>query len=164
MLVGSRRRLLRVCGDERALAALATFQADLIHILRTRLADRPVLSNWEALEAYLRAQQAHLSTESVRVLFLNTKNRLIGDEEHARGDIDHAQVSVRGILNRALELDAAALILSHNHPSGDASPSKADILLTHRLAKAGEAMGITLHDHVIVAASGTVSMRTRGLL
>ena len=107
---------------------------------------------------------AHQKTESFRILFLDTKNRLIADEEQQRGTVNHTPLYPREVMKRALELAASAVILVHNHPSGDPSPSKADIEMTREVRDVGEGLGIILHDHVIVARGGHSSFRSLGLL
>ena len=123
-----------------------------------------VLNSWDRLVAYLRTRMAHEKTECFRVLFLDTKNRLIEDEEQQRGTVNHTPVYPREVMRRALELTASAVIMVHNHPSGDPSPSKADIEMTRQVRDVGKSLGITLHDHVIVARGGHSSFRAMGLL
>jgi DNA repair protein RadC len=126
--------------------------------------DRPVISNWAALLNYVRMALRHEKAEQVRVLFLDRKNRLIADEVVGRGTVDHAPVYPREIARRALELAASSVILVHNHPSGDPTPSKADIDMTREIERALQALEIKLHDHLIVGASETVSMKAKGLI
>ena len=123
-----------------------------------------VLNSWDRLVSYLRTRMAHEKTECFRVLFLDTKNRLIEDEEQQRGTVNHTPVYPREVMRRALELTASAVIMVHNHPSGDPSPSKADIEMTRQVRDVGKSLGITLHDHVIVARGGHSSLRAMGLL
>lgn len=125
---------------------------------------RPILGSWNALLDYLRADMAALPVERVRVLFLNAKNMLIRDEAMSEGSISEAAVYVREVIRRAIDLHAASLILVHNHPSGDPSPSRQDIAITRDIAEAGKRLGITLHDHVIIGADGHSSLRALGLL
>ncbi len=132
--------------------------------LRSKVMRRPVVSSWEALLDYLRATLGHEQTERFRILFLDTRNALIADEEQARGTVDHVPVYPREIVRRAIELNAKALILVHNHPSGDTTPSDADIAMTRRIAAACEVFDLTLHDHVIVGRGATLSFRARGHL
>ena len=126
--------------------------------------NQPILGHWQALLDYLRADLAALTVERVRVLHLNSRNMLIRDELMAEGSIDQAVIHVREVIRRAMDLGSAALILVHNHPSGDPSPSRADIQLTRDIAEAGRKLGITVHDHIIIGANGHSSMRTSGLL
>jgi DNA repair protein RadC len=107
---------------------------------------------------------SHRETEHFRVLFLDRKNTLIADEEQARGTVDHVPVYPREVVKRALELNASALILVHNHPSGDPTPSQADIAMTAQVKAAAEALGITLHDHIVIGKSREQSFRSAGLL
>lgn len=139
------------------------------HLLLQRAAgdqvrDRPVISNWAALLNYVRLALRHETAEQARVLFLDRKNKLIADEIVGRGTVDHAPVYPREIARRALELAASAVILVHNHPSGDPTPSRADIDLTREIEKALVALEIRLHDHLVVGASETVSMKAKGLI
>lgn len=150
-------------GDTAA-AAIKIAEASALRMLKAEVQDRPVLSSWQALLDYLRADMAHRAVERVRVLHLNSKNMLIRDELAAEGSIDQAAVHVREVIRRALDLGSAALILVHNHPSGDPQPSRQDIALTQEIAQAGKPLGIVIHDHVVVSARGHVSMRSLGLI
>jgi DNA repair protein RadC len=125
---------------------------------------RQVISSWDALIDYCHTVMSHRETEHFRVLFLDRKNTLIADEEQARGTVDHVPVYPREVVKRALELNASALILVHNHPSGDPTPSSSDIAMTGQIRAAAEALGITLHDHIIVGRSQEQSFRASGLL
>ncbi|WP_134679481.1 RadC family protein [Paracoccus ravus] len=133
-------------------------------LARSRVMHRPVLTSWDALLDYCHTAMAHREIEQFRVLYLDRKNVLIADEEQARGTVDHVPVYPREIMRRALELSASALILVHNHPSGDPTPSQADISMTGRIAAAAEVMGITIHDHLIIGKSRELSFRAEGLL
>ncbi len=143
-------------------AALKLVQAAAARTLKSDLRERDLISSWQALIDYLRLEMGHLAVEQVRVLFLDTKNRLIRDEKMWEGSVDESAVYVREILRRALELHASAIIVVHNHPSGDPSPSQQDIRLTRELAEAARPLRIALHDHVIVGAHGEVSLRAQG--
>jgi DNA repair protein RadC len=123
-----------------------------------------VLANWQALLDYLRADMAHHLVERVRVLHLNTRNMLIRDELMGEGSVDEAPVYAREVIRRAMDLGTAAVILVHNHPSGDPKPSKADIDVTRAIADAGKRLGIAVHDHVIVGTQGHASLRALGLI
>jgi DNA repair protein RadC len=123
-----------------------------------------VLGNWQALLDYLRADMAHHAIERFRVLHLNTKNMLVRDEVMSEGSIDQAAVYVREVIRRALEIGSAAIILVHNHPSGDPAASRADIDITRTIAEAGKRLGIAVHDHIIMGAGGHTSLRARGLI
>ena len=149
---------------ETTVAALKIVQAAALRMLKEGVKDRPVLGSWQALLDYLRADMAHLPIERVRVLFLNSKNVLIANEKMWEGSVDESAVHVREILRRALDLHATAIIVVHNHPSGDPSPSQQDIRLTRDLAEAGRPLKVTLHDHVIVGANGHASLRAMGLI
>jgi len=146
------------------IAALKIAEATALRMLEARIEGQPVLSSWEALGDYLHAAMAHRRTEEVRVLFLNAKNLLIANEALWQGSVDEASVHVREVIARAIALGATALIIVHNHPSGDSSPSQQDIRLTRDLVDAGRHMKITVHDHVIVGAQGRTSMRAMGLI
>lgn len=125
---------------------------------------RPVISSWSALLAYVRTQLQHEPREQFRVLFLDRKNQLIADELMGQGTVDHAPVYPREIARRALELSASSLILVHNHPSGDPTPSRADIDMTREIMDALSPLEITVHDHLIAARSGVTSFKTQGLI
>ncbi len=157
--------LMRVNGmGETAAAAIKIGQAAALRLLRAQVAEQPVLGNWQALIDYLQADMAHHVIERVRVLHLNTRNMLIRDELISEGSIDEAAVHVREVIRRAIDLGSAAIILVHNHPSGDPAPSRADIDLTRQIAEAGKRLGITVHDHLIIGATGHVSLRAQGLM
>jgi DNA repair protein RadC len=149
---------------ESSVAALKIVQAAALRLLRDKVSDQPILASWQALLDYLRADMAHKTTERVRVLHLNSRNMLIRDEAMAEGSIDQAAIHPREVIRRAIDLGSSAIILVHNHPSGDPAPSRADIALTRDIADAGKKLGITVHDHIIVGASGHSSMRGLGLL
>jgi DNA repair protein RadC len=141
----------------------------LAHALRLRglkeeIAGRTVIGSWDALLDYCRAHLAHRPTEQVRVLFLDVKNGLIADEVQQEGSINHVMLYPREVVRRALALGAAAVILVHNHPSGDPTPSDADIKLTNEVVAAGKALGIAVHDHLIIGRGGHRSFRTLGLI
>lgn len=126
---------------------------------RDQVPDRPTLGSWSALIDYCRSQMAFESREQFRIMFLDKKNKLIADEVQQVGTVDHTPVYPREVIRRSLELSATALILVHNHPSGDPSPSQADIEMTKAIADIAHPLGITLHDHIIIGKSGHVSMR-----
>ncbi len=131
---------------------------------RAKLVDRPLLSSWEALLTYCQTAMAHRDVEQFRVLYLDRKNRLIADEAQADGTVDHVPVYPREIVKRALELNASALILIHNHPSGDPTPSPADIDMTYAIRATAETLNLTLHDHLIVGKACHTSFRSEGYL
>ena len=149
---------------EAASGALMIARTSALRLLASEVRAKPVLANWQALLDYLHADMAHQKIERVRCLYLDTKNMLIRDELVSEGSIDQAAVHTREIVRRALDLHASALILVHNHPSGDPSPSRQDIMLTREIADAGKPLGIALHDHVIVGAQGHNSLRSMGLV
>ncbi len=157
--------IARVPGmGDTSIAAIKIVQATALRMLRNEVAARPVLASWQALLDYLRADMAHLSVERVRVLHLNSRNMLIRDDHMGDGSIDQAAIYVREVIKRAMELGSAALILVHNHPSGDPSPSRQDIDITRQIVEAGKRLGINVHDHIIMAATGHASLRAQGLL
>ncbi|TCP35002.1 DNA repair protein RadC [Sphingomonas sp. BK235] len=157
--------LARVPGmGETSVAGLRIARATAIRLLRERATAAPILSNWQALADYLHADMAHDTIERFRVLHLNTRNMIVRDEVMARGTIDQAAVHVREVIKRALDTGAAALILVHNHPSGDPAPSRADIDITRAIVAAARPLGIAVHDHVIVGAAGQTSLRAQGLI
>ncbi|MNU29728.1 hypothetical protein D3C71_182050 [compost metagenome] len=131
---------------------------------RAEACRRPVLSSWSALTAYLRVALAHAPREQFRVLYLDKRNILMREEHRADGTVDHAPVYVREVLRRALELSASALILVHNHPSGDPAPSRADIEMTRKIVDAAQVFDIQVHDHVVVGREGVRSFRAMGLM
>lgn len=136
----------------------------LQRVLRNEVRAREAITSPEALQAYLQVAMQHETTEQLRLLFLDRKNVLIRDEVQARGTIDHLPLYPREVVKRALELGAAALVMVHNHPSGDPTPSQADIETTRKVAAALAQVGVALHDHVIVARAGQLSFRAAGLL
>lgn len=155
----------RVLGNERqALAFLSTIRGAMLHSLRAEALNGPILGNSKAVIDYLFASMAHEPVEQLRVLYLNTKNRLLQDETVIEGSINVAPIYPREIMRRALEVGATALILAHNHPSGDPGPSSDDIRVTRLVAAAAAALDIRLHDHVILARSGWLSFSAAGLL
>ena len=149
---------------EAVVQELKIVEAAAQRMMRARVINRPVLHSWDALLDYCHTAMAHRETEQFRILFLDRKNVLIADEEQARGTVDHVPVYPREVVKRALELNASALILVHNHPSGDPTPSEADISMTCQVQDAARALGITLHDHLIVGKSKEVSFRSLGYL
>jgi DNA repair protein RadC len=149
---------------EGTVAALKIAEATALRLLETRIEGRPLISSWEALCDYLQAAMAHSSVEEVRVLFLNSKNLLLANEAMWQGSVDEAAVHVREVVSRAIALGATALIIVHNHPSGDPTPSSQDIRMTRELIEAGRHMKIAVHDHVIVGSQGRTSMRAMGLI
>lgn len=149
---------------EAVICELKVVEAAAHRLSQARIRRREVLSSWAALLDYCRATMAHRPTEQFRVFYLDRKNTLIADEEQAEGTVDHVPVYPREIVKRALLLNASALILVHNHPSGDPTPSRADITMTDQIAAAAQALGIVLHDHVIIGKSDELSFRAEGYL
>jgi DNA repair protein RadC len=147
-----------------AIATLKTIQAAARRLAREQARTAPVLAGWQAVLDYCRIAMAHEPIEQVRLLFLDRKNHLIGDEVVQRGTIDHTPLYPRDVVKRALEVGATALILVHNHPTGDPTPSKADIDMTRTLARAAEGVGISLHDHLVIGRHGHSSFKALGLL
>jgi DNA repair protein RadC len=164
LLSASAETLKREGLSEGVIGALKIAEATALRLLETRVEGQPVLSSWDALCDYLHAAMAHSRTEQVRVLFLNAKNILIANEAMWDGSVDEASVHVREVIARAIALGATAIIIVHNHPSGDPSPSQQDIRLTRDLVEAGRHMKVTVHDHIIVGATGRTSMRAMGLI
>jgi len=158
-------QLARVEGVGPAIVAeLKIVEAAAQRLARSRVINRPVLTSWDALLDYCHTTMAHGAIEQFRVLYLDRKNVLIADDEQARGTVDHVPVYPREIVRRALELNASAMILVHNHPSGDPTPSAADIDMTRQIVAAAGTMGITVHDHLIIGKSRELSFRSTGLL
>ena len=165
VLTADPEALARMPGmGETSVAAIKIAHAAAIRLVKSEVAARPVLANWQALLDYLRADMAHHPIERFRVLHLNTKNMLIRDDVMSKGTIDEAAVHVREVIRRAIDFGSAALILVHNHPSGDPAPSRADIDVTRAIVEAGKRMGIAVHDHIIMGSSGHVSFRAQGLI
>jgi DNA repair protein RadC len=131
---------------------------------RGEVSKRPVISSWSALLAYVRAAMAHEAREQFRVLFLDKKNQLIADEVMNEGTVDHAPVYPREVVRRALELSSSAVILVHNHPSGDPTPSAADVDMTRQVVEASRPLRIAVHDHLVVGRDGVASFKALGLI
>jgi DNA repair protein RadC len=149
---------------EAGAAALKTVQAAALRLARSELREQELLNSWDKLTAYLTAKLARERVEHVHVLYLDTRNRLIADEAQARGTVNHTPVYPREVVKRALELQATAIILVHNHPSGDPTPSRADVEMTAEIKAAAEVFGIVLHDHLIIGRGRQISLRREGLL
>ena len=158
-------RLLMVKGvGDAVVQELKIVEASAQRLMRAKVMNRPILSSWDALVDYCHTAMSHRETEQFRILFLDRKNVLIADEEQAKGTVDHVPVYPREVVKRALELNASALILVHNHPSGDPTPSDADISMTAQIQDASQVLGITLHDHLIIGKSRELSFRAQGYL
>ncbi|HXI88065.1 MAG TPA: DNA repair protein RadC [Parvularculaceae bacterium] len=158
-------RLMEVEGVSEGVAReLKIVHAASIKLAQQRVLKRPVIASWNDLLAYCRAAMADHPTEMFRILFLDRKNILIADEIQQKGTVDHTPVYPREVVKRALELGASALILVHNHPSGDPTPSRADIDMTKQVAEAASALGIRVHDHLVIGKSREASFKSLGLL
>jgi DNA repair protein RadC len=165
VIAADTERLLSVTGmGESSAAALKLVRTAAVRLLQQEVMGRDAISSWDRLLDYCRAAMAHESVEQLRLLFLDRKNVLIGDEVQQRGTVDHTPLYVREVVKRALELGASALIIVHNHPSGDPTPSRGDIDMTKQVKEALETIGITLHDHVVIGRTGHTSFRATGLL
>jgi DNA repair protein RadC len=164
-VLGASRANLEDAGlGETTVDALKAIQEAGIRLTRENAQSRPVFGSGQAVIDYCRAALAHAETEEFHVLFLDRKNGLIAPEKQARGTVDHTPVYPREVVKRALELSASAIILVHNHPSGDPTPSKADIEMTREVARAAAALGIAVHDHLIIGRSGHASLKSLGLM
>ena len=158
-------RLMEVPGvKDRAVTEFKLVQAAAVKLAQAQVMERPALSSWSALVDYCSAAMAYTATEQFRILFLDRKNVLIADELQQQGTVDHTPVYPREVVKRALQLNASALILVHNHPSGDPTPSQADIDMTKRIAETAKPLGISLHDHLVIGKGRHVSFRSLGLL
>ena len=158
-------RLLEIDGVGEATAQeLKIVHAAGVKLTQERIMKRPIISSWNDLLSYCRAAMADDSIEQFRVLFLDRKNILIADEVQQRGTVDHTPVYPREVVKRALELGASAVILAHNHPSGDPTPSRADIEMTKQVVEAGRALGIRVHDHLVIGKTREASFKSLGLL
>lgn len=156
---------LEECGlGDVAISIFTTVAATHIRISRDEIIDQPVLNNWQKILDYCYAAMAHETIEQLRIIFLNRKNRVIADEVMQKGTIDHTPVYTREVVKRALELGAGAIILVHNHPTGDPTPSKDDIVMTKAIADALKTVGIILHDHLIIGKGRHTSFKESGLL
>lgn len=155
----------RILGSQAATVRyLGTIRDAMLHALRCDAFAGPVLGDSQALLTYLTFDMAHLPTERLRILYLNSANRLLCDETEPEGSVNATRVLPRAIMRRAVEVGATALILVHNHPSGDPAPSRDDVEATRRIAEAARALDICVHDHVIVAGANWTSFRALGLL
>ncbi len=158
-------RLMQVEGVGEATAVeMKIVHAAAIKLAQARVLKRPVISSWNDLLAYCRAAMADEPIEQFRILFLDKKNILIADEIQQRGTVDHTPVYPREVVKRALELSAAAIILVHNHPSGDPTPSAADVTMTNQIVKAADALGVRVHDHLVIGKTREASFKSLGLL
>ena len=158
-------RLLQVKGvGDAVISELKIVEAAAHRLARSRIIDSPVISSWDALVAYCHTTMAHKHREQFRVLFLDKRNRLLADECLSEGTVDSVSVYPREVIKRALEFSATALILVHNHPSGDPTPSDDDIAITKQIETISSSLGIVLHDHLIIGKSAELSFRAHGLI
>jgi len=158
-------RLIEVNGiSPKSALDLKLLKAAAVKLGQENIMGRPILSSWAALLEYCRSAMQFENKEQFRILFLDRKNRLIADEVLGRGTIDRAPVYPREVIKRALALDSSAIILAHNHPSGDPTPSQSDIDMTHQITAAAKAIGITVHDHLIIGRNNIASFKTLGLM
>jgi DNA repair protein RadC len=165
VMAASPARIKDVKGAGQAvIEQLKIMEAVAHRMARAQVIQKPILSSWDSLLGYLQTAMAHQQIEQFRVLYLDRKNVLIADEEQGRGTVDHVPVYPREVVKRALEINASALILVHNHPSGDPSPSEADIEMTYAIRDAAQVLGIVLHDHLIIGKATELSFRSKGLL
>jgi DNA repair protein RadC len=164
VLAADREALSNAGLKDGATAALLGVREASSRFLRGEIADRPVISNWQALIDYCTAKIGFAATEEFHLLFLDRKNALIRDECQQQGTVDHTPVYPREVVKRALELNATAIIMVHNHPSGDVTPSRADIEMTKQVRDAAKSIGIALHDHLVIGRGKHSSFRSLGLL
>ncbi len=150
--------------NDAAIAQLKAVQDMAERLIKQDIQDKPILQSWKALLDYCRASMGHLKKEQFRMLFLDKKHVVIADELQEYGTVDQTPVYPREVVKRALQLEASAIILVHNHPSGDTRPSSADIQITKQIMQAAESVGITLHDHVIISSKGHYSFKAHGVM
>jgi DNA repair protein RadC len=149
---------------EAAITELKLVRAAALRLVRGEVLERPVLTSWAQVLDYCRASMGFASKEQFRILFLDKRNQIIADEVQQTGTVDHTPVYVREVVKRALELSATAIVLVHNHPSGDPTPSRADIEMTKQIVAAAKPLGVVVHDHIIVGKQGHSSFRGLGLI
>lgn len=165
VIAASEHRLMKVPGTTpKVWFQLRLFEAIAHRMARAKVMQRSVISSWDDLMAYCKTVMAYRDTEQFRILFLDQRNTLIADEAQARGTVNHVPVYPREVAKRALEINATAIILVHNHPSGDPTPSRADIDMTEQIDLACDAIGVRIHDHVIIGKDRDASFRSLGLL
>jgi DNA repair protein RadC len=158
-------RLKEVDGiGETVIAHLKLLRAASLRMMKSEITAGPLLSSWTLVLDYLKAAQGYEQREQFRILFLDKRNRLIADEVQGQGTVDHTPVYVREVVKRALELASTAIILVHNHPSGDPAPSRADVDMTKQIVDAGRPLGVTVHDHIIVGKAGHASLKALKLI
>lgn len=149
---------------EAAITELKLVQAASVRLMRGEVLERPMLSSWNRVLDYCRASMGFEAKEQFRILFLDKRNQIIADEVQQKGTVDHTPVYVREVVKRALDLSATAIVLVHNHPSGDPTPSRADIEMTKQIVAAAKPLGVVVHDHIIVGKQGHASFRALGLI
>jgi DNA repair protein RadC len=165
VVAASQHRLLQVAGTtDKVYLQLRIVEALAHRMARAKVLQRSVIGSWDTLMSYCKTVMAHRDTEQFRILFLDQKNVLIADEAQAKGTVNHVPVYPREVVKRALELNATAIILVHNHPSGDPTPSRADVDMTQQIEQACQSIGVVLHDHVIIGKETDSSFRSLGLL
>jgi len=158
-------RLKEVPGlGEAAITEIKLVRAAALRLVRGEVLERPVLASWSQVLDYCRASMGFEAKEQFRILFLDKRNQIIADEVQQTGTVDHTPVYVREVVKRALELSATAIVLVHNHPSGDPTPSRADIEMTKQIVSSAKNLGIVVHDHIIVGKQGHASFRGLGLI
>jgi len=157
-------RLREIVEGESVVRELKIIQAAALHMAQSAVLNKPLLSNWNAMLEYCHAAMAYEKIEAFRILFLDHKNVLIADEVQQQGTVDHTPVYPREVMKRAMNLSASAIILVHNHPSGDPTPSRADIEMTKQIIEAGRPLNVAVHDHVVIGRGKTVSFRQLGLI
>jgi len=157
--------LLEVPGlGDAAVAEIKLIRATALRLMQGEVFERPVLASWTQVLDYCRAAMGFEAKEQFRILFLDKRNQMIADEVQQQGTVDHTPVYVREVVKRALELSATAIVLVHNHPSGDPTPSRADIEMTKQIVAAAKPLGVVIHDHIIVGKQGHASFRGLGLI
>ncbi len=158
-------RLAEVSGvGDSVITEMKLIRSAALRLMKGQVMDRPVLDSWSAVLSYCRAAMGFETKEQFRILFLDKRNRIIADDVQQEGTVDHTPVYVREVVKRALELSATAIILVHNHPSGDPTPSRADIEMTLQIVESAKNLGITVHDHIIVGKEGHASFRGLSLI
>lgn len=157
-------RLREIVEGESVVRELKIIQAAALHMAQSAVLNKPLLSNWNAMLEYCHAAMAYEKIEAFRILFLDHKNVLIADEVQQQGTVDHTPVYPREVMKRAMNSSASAIILVHNHPSGDPTPSRADIEMTKQIIEAGRPLNVAVHDHVVIGRGKTVSFRQLGLI
>ena len=165
VISASPERLKEINGvGERVVIELKLVHAAALRLAQGQIKNRQVLTSWSALIDYCRSSMAFKEREQFRIIFLDRKNKILADEVQQEGTVDHTPVYPREVIKRALELNATAIILVHNHPSGDPTPSRADIDMTAKIVEAADKLGITVHDHVIIGREGHASLKQLGMM